>query len=220
MSKILVSWSGGKDGLMALTELLRAGRYEVAGLLTCVTEDYERVSIHGVRRALLTRQAASLGIALFEVSIPKDATNEIYERRMTEALLEHKARGIVGVAFGDLFLEDVRVYRERLLKGVGLPCIFPVWGWDTNLFIENFVRLGFKAVVVSADATKFDQDFVGTLLDEDFVARLPAGVDPCGERGEFHTFAFDGQLFSAPVEFTTGEVVRRGDYYYRDLIAS
>jgi len=199
-------------------ELLRAGKHEIAGLLTCVTEGYDRVSIHGGRRSLLERQAASLGIALFQVSIPKDATNEIYERRMTEALREHKAQGVEAVAFGDLFLEDVRGYRERLLEHVGLPCIFPVWGWDTSLHIENFVRLGFKAVVVAADATKLDADFAGTLIDEDFVGRLPAGVDPCGERGEFHTFVFDGALFRFPVKLTHGETVLRDGYFYRDLI--
>lgn len=221
MSKILVSWSGGKDSLVALMELLRAGRYEVAGLLSCVTESYDRVSIHGVRRALLERQAESLGIRLFQVSIPKDATNEIYERRMTEALHELRAEmSVEAVAFGDLFLEDVRAYRERLLDQVGLPCIFPVWGWDTTLLIENFVGLGFKAVVVAADATKLDADFVGTQINKDFLRRLPAGVDPCGERGEFHTFVYDGASFKFPVKFTHGETVLRDGYYYRDLVES
>ncbi len=218
MNKILMSWSGGKDSMMSLLQLRRERWDGVAGLLTTVTEDYDRISIHGVRRELLHRQARALELPLYEVAITKNATNEEYEQKMCAALGERKAEGVDGVAFGDLFLEDIRLYRERLLEQVGLRPLFPVWGWNTTEFIKTFVALGFKTIITCVDSKRLDQSFAGRIIDDEFLPALPEGVDPCGETGEFHTFVFDGPLFRDNVAFDKGETVQRGDHYYCDLL--
>ncbi len=215
----VVSWSGGKDGCMALCEILEDERYSVESLLTTVTEGYERVSMHGVRRELLTRQAASLGLPLREVVIPKDASNEIYEARMGEALSEFRARNVESVVFGDLFLEDIREYRESQLAKADMRGIFPVWGKDTSTFAGEFLGRGFRAVVVCLDPRKLDESFAGRAFDESFLEDLPPGVDPCGENGEFHTFVLDGPIFERKVEFDTGETVERDGFLFTDLVA-
>jgi uncharacterized protein (TIGR00290 family) len=216
--EVLVSWSGGKDSSLALREVLRGGEHRVAALLTTVTEGYDRISMHGVRRELLHRQADSLELPLHEVSIPQRAMNERYEERMREGLRPFLERGVREVVFGDLFLEDVREYREGQLAKAGMHARFPIWGRNTQELAREFVRAGFRAVVVCLDPQKLDPAFAGRELDAGFFEELPAGVDPCGENGEFHTFVFDGPIFREPVPFETGEAVLRDGFSYRDLV--
>jgi uncharacterized protein (TIGR00290 family) len=202
---------------MALHELRRNASYEIAALLTTVTEVYDRISMHGVRRELLERQAAALGLPLEIVTIPPVCANANYEARMGAALLRWKARGIRRVAFGDIFLEDLREYRERNLARIGMEAIFPVWLRPTNELVREFIGLGFRAVTVCVDPKKLDGSFVGREINEEFVADLPKGVDPCGENGEFHSFVFDGPGFAGPVELSRGEIVLRDGYWFCDL---
>lgn len=217
---VIVAWSGGKDCTLALREIESGGEYAPVALLTTVTGEYERISMHGVRRSLLHAQAASLGIPLREVEISPRADNQEYERNMDAALSELRAAtpSIVGVAFGDLFLQDIRAYRESMLSRAGLAGIFPLWGRDTRRLAADFSALGFRAVAVCVDSTQLDGSFAGREYDDDFVRELPAGVDPCGENGEFHTFVYDGPLFARPVAHERGEVVVRDDrFVYADL---
>lgn len=202
---------------MALHALRRRGEVDVAGLLTTITGDYDRISMHGVRRELLHAQAAALGIPLREVIIPPKSSNADYEAAMGEALASLRAEGIRTVAFGDLFLEDIRAYRDRMMATVGMHTIYPVWGRDTRAFIEEFLRLGFRAVTVCVDLAKLELGFSGRAIDAAFLDDLPAHVDPCGENGEFHTFVFDGPLFSKPVDFTIRERVERDGFGFCDL---
>jgi len=215
---ILLAWSGGKDSCMALYELQKAQRYEIAALLTTLTQDYDRISMHGVRRVLLERQAASLGLSLHQVYISRDANNEEYEARMREALLLYQNRGVRSVAFGDLFLEDIRSYRESRLQQIGMKSLFPLWGKDTAQLARAWIETGFQAIVTCVDSRALDGSFAGRLIDKDFLAQLPPHVDPCGENGEFHSFAFDGPLFREKVAFAVGEVVLRDGFYFCDLI--
>ena len=215
---VLMSWSGGKDSCMALSELTQASTYEVAALITTITEDYDRISMHGTRRSLLEQQAASLGLRLHKVFIPKSATNEEYETRMAHALLVYRELGIDTIGFGDLFLEDIRLYRERFLSRFDMKGMFPVWHRNTTEFIKDFIDLGFKAVVTCVDAELLDESYAGRLIDGEFLQSLPQGVDPCGENGEFHTFVFDGPLFRQPVKFRLGETVLRESFWFRDLV--
>jgi uncharacterized protein (TIGR00290 family) len=213
-----MSWSGGKDSCVALRELRRSNAYGVAALVTTVTRDYERISMHGVRRVLLERQAASLGLPLHEVFISKDATNQEYEAKMEEAFSVYRERGISRVAFGDLFLEDVRAYRDQFLARHDMRALYPVWGRDTNDLIREFIGLGFKAVVTCVDGKVLDSSFAGMMIDEDFLSALPTHVDPCGENGEFHTFVFDGPIFKVAVRLSVGEKVERDSFWFCDLL--
>ena len=214
----LFCWSGGKDSAMALHELRTAGNCRVTALLTTITEEYDRISMHGVRRALLERQAASLGLPLHAVLIPPQCINATYEARMKEALNLHLAHGVQRVAFGDIFLEDLRAYRERNLAQLGMEALFPIWKSDTRELARDFLRLGFRAVAVCVDPRVLDPSFAGRVLDESFFDDLPAGVDPCGENGEFHTFVFDGPVFRAPIRFVAGEIVMRDGFCFCDLL--
>lgn len=211
-----MSWSGGKDCCLALHELQTAG-LPVAGLLTTLTRHHDRISMHGVRRTLLQQQAASLGLPLHQVSIPRDATNQAYEDAMGEALRHHRKQGVGSVAFGDLLLEDVRAYREALLVRHGMKGVYPVWKRDTARFVRDFIGLGFRAVVTCVDGRVLPRSFAGMAIDERFLGLLPSHVDPCGENGEFHSFVFDGPNFSEPIEFSIGETVRRDDFWFCDL---
>ena len=215
---ILFCWSGGKDSALALHSLLRQDRMRVAALLTTVTEGYDRISMHGVRRELLCRQTESLRLPLHEVFIPPQCVNSIYEARMEAALRHHLDQGIHRVAFGDIFLEDLRVYREKNLARLDMQALFPLWKRDTRELIREFHTLGFRAVTACIDPRVLDSSFAGRELDSSFFADLPQGVDPCGENGEFHTFVFDGPIFAHPVEFTVGEVVQRDSFVFRDLL--
>jgi len=214
---ILFCWSGGKDSAMALHTILQRDDVQVIALLTTVTEGYERISMHGVRRELLERQAQSIGLPLHEVRIPPQCVNPIYEARMEEALRVHYNRGVRKVAFGDIFLEDLRVYREKNLARIGMTALFPIWKRDTRELIRLFHAQRFRAIAVCVDPKVLDRRFAGRELDESFFPDLPPGVDPCGENGEFHTFVFDGPIFRSPIPVRTGDVVDRDSFIFCDL---
>lgn len=217
--KVLMCWSGGKDSALALWELTQRGGHEVVALLTTVTEPFDRVSMHGVRRVLLERQAASIGLPLKLVMLAEKSSNEDYERKMEDALAEFIDAGVRSVVFGDLFLEDVRRYREENLSKAGMRGLFPIWGEDTKGLARRFVELGFQAVVTCVDSESLDGSFAGRTYDRRFLEELPEGADPCGENGEFHTFVFDGPLFRERIFHTRGEVtLRDGRFYYCDLL--
>lgn len=216
--QVLVSWSGGKDSVMALGEILSSENYAVAALITTVTRDSDRISVHGVRRELLHRQARALALPLHEVFISPAPTNEEYESQMKEALALYFKRGVRQVVFGDLFLEDIRRYRERMLREIDMQPLFPIWQRDTSELIREFMQSGFRAITTCVNAERLNSSMVGRLIDQDFLARLPEGVDPCGENGEFHSFVFDGPLFSEEIKFTVGETALRDGHYFCDLI--
>ncbi len=216
--KIIFSWSTGKDSTLALYEILKSGNYEVVSLLTTLTREYDRVTMHGVRRALLEKQAEATGLPLTEMFISPSATNEEYEKQMGEALARFQQQGVTGVAFGDIFLDDLRKYREEKLAGIGMKGIFPLWKRDTTEIIGHFVASGFKAVITCADSRILPMSFAGKYIDGSFLASLPAGIDPAGEKGEYHSFAFGGPLFRRPIAFTMGEVVLRDSFYFCDLV--
>ncbi|MFZ2196890.1 MAG: hypothetical protein WAV13_04090, partial [Thermodesulfovibrionales bacterium] len=204
---------------LALHELKKNGRYEVIGLLTTVTEGYERISMHGVRSGLLAKQAENLGMPLERVYIPKESSNEKYETAMKEALLRYKDKGVSAIAFGDLFLEDLKHYREHRLAEVGLKAVFPLWKRDTKDLSHEFIRLGFKAVITCVDSQVLDGRFSGREFDEQFLSDLPGHIDPCGENGEFHSFVYDGPIFNFPVRFKKGGVVIRDNrFHFCELI--
>ena len=214
----LLSWSGGKDSARTLYEIQEAGAFSVVALLSTVTEDYDRVSMHGVRRELLERQAKAVGLPLEEIFIPKDASNREYEARMKLVLERYCREGVTSVAFGDIFLEDLRVYREKNLAQLGMRGIFPIWKKDTTELAKSFVELGFKAVIVCVDSRHLDESFAGKMFDSELLQRLPAGVDPCGENGEFHSFVVDGPNFHETIMIRLGETVRRGGFWFSDLL--
>jgi len=214
---VLFCWSGGKDSAMALDVLRGDVSVRVTGLLTTVTEGYERVSMHGVRRELLVRQAEAIGLPLYEVGIPPQCVNPIYEERMEHAMREQLAAGVKRVAFGDIFLQDLREYRERNLARVGMKAIFPIWKRDTRELAREFCAKGFRAVAVCIDPKKIDRRFAGRELTPEFFAELPASADPCGENGEFHTFVYDGPIFSKPIAVERGEIVERDGFVFCDL---
>jgi uncharacterized protein (TIGR00290 family) len=219
--KVIVAWSGGKDSTLALYEVLNAKSYEVLELLTTVTEDYDRISIHGVRRVLLEQQARSLGFALEKMLIPKGASDEEYEREMVRILARHSSSGVFSVVFGDIFLENVRKYREVILSKVGMKGIFPLWKRNTRQLARTFIDLGFKAVITCVDSDFLGKDYAGRMFDEQFLSDLPPNVDPCGENGEFHSFVYDGPIFSERVPFIKGEIMlRENRFYYYDLVPS
>ena len=217
--KVILSWSGGKDSALALHELQKTGQYEIAALLTTVAADGGRVSMHGVRRVLIEQQAESLGLSLEEVSIPADASNEEYGARMRALLERYAEDGVSAVAFGDIFLEDVRAYREEKLALAGMQGVFPLWGRDTAALARAFIDLGFRAVTTCVDSDVLDRSFVGRVIDGRFLSQLPPTVDPCGENGAFHSFVYDGPPFRRPIAYTKGEVVlREGRFYCCDLL--
>lgn len=216
--KIIFSWSAGKDSALALYELQKDRRYEIATLLTTVTADYDRTSMHGVRRALLERQAHSLGLPLEKVLISKNTTNEEYESKMRAFLEKYAAAGISFVAFGDVFLEDLKKYREEKLSSIGMKGVFPIWKRDTTELAHTFISLGFKAIITCVDTNVLDGKFVGRTFDKELLSELPSTVDPCGENGEFHTFVYDGPIFREPILFEKGDIVLRDNrFYYCDL---
>jgi len=215
--KALVLWSGGKDSALALYEA--RGQLDVVALLTTVTEPYDRISMHGVRTALLDRQARSLGLPVEKVLIPSPCCNADYEARMGAAFAEFRRQGVTTVLCGDIFLEDVRRYREAQLVAAGLTGFFPLWGRDSRELADHFLALGFQAVLCCVDSHVLDAGFAGRLYDESLLADLPTGADLCGERGEFHTFVFDGPGFAQPVAHRIGErVLRDNRFWYCDLL--
>jgi len=214
---IALGWSGGKDSALALWELRRGGE-EPCALITTVTSDFDRVSMHGVRMELLRAQARAAGVALAEVPIPVGCTNDVYDARMAQALAAAPLDVAGEVAFGDLFLADIRAYREERLASAGRRARFPLWGRDTRALAHEFVAAGFRATVVCVDPRRLDPSFAGRPYDAALLADLPAGVDPCGENGEFHTFVHDGPILSAPVACRTGEVVERDGFVFCDVL--
>ncbi len=219
MTPLILSWSGGKDSALALDALRRDSRYQVMGLLSTVNREYRRISIHGVRESLLDAQAASLGLPLHKVQLSARSSNEEYESAMGAVLAELKGRGISHVAFGDLFLEDIRHYREAQLARLGIQGVFPLWLCPTAALAREFTARGFKAVLCCVDGEVLGPEFAGREYDAQLLEDFPAGVDPCGENGEFHTFVYGGPVFSAALHIARGErVTREGRFHYCDFL--
>jgi uncharacterized protein (TIGR00290 family) len=217
---VVMSWSGGKDSAIALHELLQTGDYNVVSLMTTVSEEYRRISHHGVREALLEEQARVIGIPLEKVYLPGDSggcANDVYEAIMSGLMSIYKAKGVETVGFGDLFLEDLRAWREANLAKAGMRGIFPIWKRDTTKVAHEVIQLGYKAYL-SCVEPRVGSRFVGRLYDEEFLQALPSEIDPCGENGEFHSFVFDGPIFKRPVSVRVGEIVTRDGRYYADLL--
>ena len=215
---VLFCWSGGKDSALALHSLRQSPEFEVTGLLTTVTDGFDRISMHGVRRELLHRQAASIGLPVEEVRIPQNCSNAIYEARMAEAMQRCRERSVYHVAFGDIFLEDLRAYREAKLLQADMRALFPIWKIDTRELAGRFLRDGFRAVAVCIDPHKLSASFAGRELDSAFFRDLPSDVDPCGENGEFHTFVFAGPIFQHPIAVHIGAIVERDSFVFCDLL--
>ncbi|MFZ3579830.1 diphthine--ammonia ligase [Virgibacillus sp. DJP39] len=216
--RVVVSWSGGKDSSLALYHLLKDDRYTVDSLLTTVTEGYKRISVHDVRESLLDDQAKSLGIPLRKMYIPQESSHSIYKERMDEQLKQIKEDGINTVMFGDIFLEDVRSYREELIHKQKLKAIFPLWGRPTSELIQEFLSLGFKTVTTCIDTEVLTDEFLGRHVDDSFLKELPEDVDKCGENGEFHTFTYAGPLFTKPVHHNIGGKVNKGRFHFSELV--
>jgi uncharacterized protein (TIGR00290 family) len=217
-AKALISWSSGKDSAFALYEVLRAGEFEVVGALTTVTETFGRVSIHGVRQEILCAQLDAAGLAPRIVPIPYPCPNEIYEARMGEAVASALQDGITHIIFGDLFLEDIRAYREQKLAGTGITPLFPLWGRPTLQLAQQMIASGLEAALATVDLKKLPADFAGRQFDAQLLADLPCGIDPCGENGEFHTCVVAGPVFSRRLAVTPRERVERDGYAYCDLV--
>lgn len=219
---VLLSWSGGKDSALALYYLRRMEQYKVVGLLTTVSAEYRRVSHHGVQEVLLERQAAALGLSLDKLYVPTNSTlpctHDLFVKMMGEKLTAYRDAGVRYVAHGDIFLEDLRRYRETNLARIGMQGLFPLWHRDTTELVEEFVALGFRAVLTCVDAQKLDAGFAGREIDHAFVGDLPPGVDPCGEYGEYHSFVYDGPIFREPIGVQIGERVQREQRWYVDLL--
>ena len=217
--RILLSWSSGKDSAWSLHVLRQRGEYEVAGLLTTFNEAAGRVAMHAVRRELVEQQAAAAGLPLWAVPLPWPCSNEHYESLMAQTCAQAISQGIEGVAFGNLFLEDVRAYREKQMAGTGLTPIFPVWGLPTRALAEEMIAAGVQAKLTCVDTTKLEQSFVGREFDRTFLSALPVGVDPCGERGEFHSFVYAGPMLNAAVPVSVGVTVVRDHFVFADLVS-
>lgn len=216
--KILLSWSSGKDSAWALHVLRQRGEAEVVGLLTTINTNFQRVAMHGTRHALVKAQAEAAGLPLWEVPLPWPCSNEIYEQAMAAACAAAVQQGISAIAFGDLFLEDVRRYREDKLRGTGLDPIFPIWGRNTRELIFEMLSGGLRARVVCVDPSKCPAELIGRDLDFDVVRGLPAAVDPCGENGEFHTFTYAGPMFCEAIPIEAGECVTRDAFLFADVL--
>ena len=216
--KTLLSWSSGKDSAWALHTLRQDPQIELAGLFCTVNQAFNRVAMHGVRVKLLQRQADRLGLPLQIIYIPYPCSNEQYAQVMSEFVTQARAAGVTHFAFGDLFLEDVRRYREERLQGTGISPIFPLWGSDTRELSQTMVVAGLRSVLTCVDPKQLSKDFAERIFDATLLRDLPADVDPCGENGEFHSFAFDGPMFAQAVDFTLGETVARDGFVFTDLL--
>jgi uncharacterized protein (TIGR00290 family) len=217
-TKIWLSWSSGKDSAWALHELRDLREFEVTGLLTTINREASRVAMHAVREELLEAQAAAAGLPLVKVPIPSPCSNAAYEEAMGAAMARARAEGILHVAFGDLFLEDVRRYREENLSSVGMAPLFPLWGRETHQLARDMVAGGLRAYLTCVDPRQIDRNFAGRAFDASLLDDLPAAADPCGEKGEFHSFAFAGPMFSAPLAIKPGEIVERDGFVFADLL--
>lgn len=218
--RVLLCWSSGKDSAWTLHVLRQRQEVEVVGLLTMINSAHARVSMHAVRMALLEAQAEAVGLPLWKVPIPSPCCNQEYEEAMSEAVRNALAAGITMMAFGDLFLEDVRRYREAHLSGTGMAPLFPIWGLPTDELAREMVEVGLRARVTCVDPRQLPPSFAGRDFDAAFLSELPEHVDPCGERGEFHTFAYDGPMFHRPVSVRSGDIVERDGFIFADLLLS
>jgi len=216
--RLLLSWSSGKDSAWTLHVLRASNRYDIVGLVTTVNERFNRVAMHGVRAELLQAQAEAAGVPLWRVPLPHPCPNAEYESRMRALIARAISEGVTHMAFGDLFLEDIRAYREKQLAGTGLTPLFPLWGLDTGGLARDMVRSGLRAKLTCVDPRHLDRSFAGRTFDTALLADLPAAIDPCGERGEFHTFCYQGPMFRRPVPVQTGEVVERDGFVFADLL--
>ncbi len=217
--RVLVSWSSGKDSAWALYQLQKQEHVELCGLLTTFNGANRRVAMHAVRRELVEAQAEAVGLPLWVVDLPYPCSNEDYESHMQQLLARARVQGITHIAFGDLFLEDVRAYRERMMSGSGIEPIFPLWGMDTYALAEEMLRAGLRAIIVTVDPRQLSASFAARYFDALLLKALPASVDPCGERGEFHTFCFAGPMFRHPIPFRIGQILTRDDFVFTDLEA-
>jgi uncharacterized protein (TIGR00290 family) len=216
--RAFMSWSSGKDSAFALHEARRLGLAEIVGVLTTVNEKYGRVAMHGVRASLLDRQIAALGLPAIKINIPSPCTNEIYEARMAETCAAIKAQGVDHIVFGDLYLEDIRAYREEKLRPLGMTAIFPLWQRPTRALAEEMIASGLVAHLVCVDPKQLDRSFAGRRYDAALLADLPPGIDPCGENGEFHTVVSAGPMFAHAIPVTIGEVVEREGFVFADAV--
>ncbi len=215
---VLICWSGGKDSSLALQAVLSDPAFHVQSLLTTVTEGYDRISMHGVRRTLLLEQAEAVGLPLEEVKIPNACVNETYEEAMRRVLSHYRQEGVRRVVFGDLFLEEIRAYRQKNLARIGMEGLYPLWGLDTRRLAEKFIASGFKAVLVCVDPKQISPEFCGREFDASLLRDLPPSADPCGENGEFHTFVYEGPIFKRPIPIQRGEIVEREGFWFCDLL--
>ncbi|RSK27243.1 diphthine--ammonia ligase [Bacillus sp. HMF5848] len=219
MKKIAVSFSGGKDSTLALYRLIQTKQWDIHCLITTITETYQRVSIHGFCEELLHSQSDSLGIPLKKVYIPINCTNEHYKFKMNKALKELVNEGVTHVMFGDIFLEDIKIYREELIRPHGLHAVFPLWGENTVQLLEEFIALSFEAVITCVDTEVLSEKYAGKTINTAFAKFLPKGVDPCGENGEFHSFVFNGPIFRKPINISLGETkLSSNRFLFRDII--
>ncbi len=216
--KIILFWSGGKDSTMMLHEILESNQFEIVSLVTTLTDAYDRISMHGVRRELLEQQAQSLGLPLSKMFITHKANNEEYEQKWHEILSVFGEQGVKKVGFGDIFLEDLKHYRDKFIQERGFEGVYPLWKKETRSLVGEFIRLGYKARVTCVDTKKLDSSFSGRLMDDSFVQDLPSEVDPCGENGEFHSFVSAGPIFKNDVECFPGEQVQRDHFCFTDLV--
>jgi uncharacterized protein (TIGR00290 family) len=207
MEKAFFNWSGGKDSALALYKTMLSNEYSIHCMLTNINRVHDRVSMHGVRRSLMEAQAASIGLPLVTVDLPKEPSMQEYEMLMLDKVNALKASGCSKAIFGDIFLEDLKIYREQKLKEAGIQCVFPLWKIDTTELIKEFINAGFKAIVVCVNEQHLDKSFCGRMIDISFVDDLPSTVDVCGENGEFHSFVFEGPIFQQPVQFKKGDIV-------------
>lgn len=210
MKKAYFNWSSGKDSALALYKILQQKEYQVERLITNVNQDFGRVSMHGLRQELVEAQAKNIGIPLEKIQFPADVTMDLYNQRMREKTSELKQNGLENAVFGDIHLEDLRAYRDSKLSEVGIKGVYPLWKQNTRDLLKEFLDLGFKTITVCVNAKLLGKEFVGRIIDEDFIKDLPKNIDVCGENGEFHTFCYDGPIFKNPIAFEIGEKVKRG----------
>jgi len=216
--KIWLSWSSGKDSAWTLHKLRTSGEFEVTALLTTINQDASRVAMHAVREELLENQARAAGVRLVKVPIPTRCSNPVYEAAMAAAVTQARAEGVCHMAFGDLFLENIRRYREEKLCAVGMTPVFPIWGLPTAGLAREMVAAGLRAYLTCVDPRKLNPSFAGRLFDHQLLDELPAAIDPCGENGEFHSFAFAGPMFSHLIEAKTGQIVERDGFVFADVL--
>lgn len=214
--KVLLSWSGGKDSAVSLFEL-KSPEFRLDGLVTTITREDRRINAHGIREELLEKQAESLELPLIKVEVPKHPANQVYEEALSQALKPSIKKGLAALAFGDLYLEDIKAYRDTLTEKMKLRAVYPVWNWKVEEVLRVFFGLGYKAVVTAVDKKKLPSTFVGRPFDREFVASLPSHIDPCGENGEFHTFVYDGPFFQKTVKFERGACFEEGDFAFQDF---